>query len=192
MNKTRIEAFSDGVMSIIITIMVLEIEMPSEVNIQALFKLLPAITSYLLSFVIIGIYWLNHHHIFQTVKHINGKIIWVNMGFLFTLSLIPISTSWMGQNHFAKLPVVVYTINLLICGFTANLLQKVIISGMPKNDKIFEVINRNKRKSILSLWINILSITIAFFYPVISFLLACLIGAIWIIPDRKIEKLLND
>ncbi len=192
MNKTRIEAFSDGVLAIIITIMVLELKIPHEVNLQALISLLPVFTSYMMSFVFVGIYWVNHHHLFHTVKRINGKILWANMGLLFSLSLIPFSTGWMGENHFAELTVAVYSTNLLVCGFTAYLLQSAITAGLPKDDKIFEVIKRNIKKTIISVLINVISISIAFFYPMISLFLTCIMAAIWVMPDKKIEALMND
>ncbi|MDP1725224.1 MAG: TMEM175 family protein [Bacteroidota bacterium] len=192
MNKTRIETFSDGVLAIIITIMVLEIKVPHEVNLQALIELFPIFTSYLMSFVFVGIYWVNHHHLFHTVKHVNGKILWANMGLLFALSMIPFSTGWMGENHFAALPVAIYSTNLLVCGFAAFLLQSAITAGLPKSDKIFEVIKRNMKKTIVSVLMNIISVVCAFFYPMISLLLTCVMAAIWIVPDRRIEKLMDD
>ena len=192
MNKTRVEAFSDGVMAIIITIMVLELKVSHEVDFQALINLFPIFSSYLLSFIFVGIYWVNHHHLFHTVKHVNGKILWANLGLLFALSLIPFSTGWMGENHYAELPVAVYSANLLLCGFAAYLLQIAITSGLPKNDKIFEVIKSNMKKTIISVTMNVISIAFAFFYPMISLLLNCIMAAIWMIPDKRVETLMED
>ena len=123
MNKSRLEAFSDGVLAIIITIMVLELKVPHEVSWAALQPLLPVFISYLLSFIYIGIYWGNHHHLLHTVHHVNSKIIWSNLGLLFFLSLIPFSTGWMGENHFDKLPVALYAVNLLLSGISYYVLQ---------------------------------------------------------------------
>ena len=192
MNKTRVEAFSDGVMAIIITIMVLELKVSHEVDFQALINLFPIFSSYLLSFIFVGIYWVNHHHLFHTVKHVNGKILWANLGLLFALSLIPFSTGWMGENHYAELPVAVYSANLLLCGFAAYLLQIAITSGLPKDDKIFEVIKSNMKKTIISVTMNVISIAFAFFYPMISLLLNCIMAAIWMIPDKRVETLMED
>lgn len=192
MNKTRIEAFSDGVLAIIITIMVLEIKIPHEVNFQALIKLLPVFLSYLLSFVFVGIYWANHHHLFHTVKRVNSGIIWANMGLLFSLSLIPFSTGWMGENHFEELPVAVYCVNLFFCGMAAYVLQIAITSGLSKDDKIFVVIKSNMKKTVISVSINIASIICAFFFPMISLILVAILVTIWIIPDKRIEKLMEE
>jgi uncharacterized membrane protein len=192
MTKTRLEAFSDGVLAIIITIMVLEIKVPHEVSLHALLELFPIFTSYLMSFVFVGIYWVNHHHLLHTVKHINGKILWANMSLLFSLSLIPFSTGWMGENHYAELSIAVYSTNLLVCGFAAYLLQIAITAGLPKDDKIFEIIKYNMKKTIISVSMNVMSIVTAFFYPAISLTLTCIMAAIWIMPDRRIEKLRDD
>jgi uncharacterized membrane protein len=189
MNKTRIEAFSDGVLAIIITIMVLEIKVPHEASLEALTELLPIFTSYLLSFVYIGIYWGNHHHLFHTVKKVNSTIIWANLGLLFTLSLVPFSTGWMGENHYAELPVALYSGNLLLCGFAAYLLQSSITSGLSKDDKIFEIIKKNMKKTVISVSMNIMSIVCAFFYPMVSLGLIIASAILWVIPDKSIERL---
>ncbi len=118
MTKSRLEAFSDGVIAIIITIMVLELKVPHDASIQTLVKLLPVFISYLLSFVFVGIYWGNHHHLLHTAHHVNSKIMWANMGLPFALSLIPFSMAWMGENHFVKIPVALYAVNLLLCVIT--------------------------------------------------------------------------
>src|SRR5437764_9268926 len=126
MTKNRLEAFSDGVLAIIITIMVLELKVPHEPYWEALWQMKDIFLSYLMSFVFIGIYWGNHHHLLYTLHHVNGKIIWANMGMLFTLSLVPFTTAWMGENHFENIPVALYSISLLACAIAFTVLQKVI------------------------------------------------------------------
>jgi uncharacterized membrane protein len=192
MTKTRLEAFSDGVMAIIITIMVLEIKIPHEASLQALLHLVPIFISYLMSFVFVGIYWVNHHHLFHGVKHVNGTILWANMGLLFSLSLIPFTTGWVGENHYAELPVAVYCINLFACGLAAYILQSTITAGLPKDDKIFGIIKGNMKKTVVSVVMNIASIICAFFYPIISVVLVVLLIVTWIMPDKRIEKLMQD
>lgn len=192
MNKTRLETFSDGVLAIIITIMVLEIKVPHEENLHALLELVPVFMSYLMSFVFVGMYWANHHHLFHTVKRINGKIIWANMGLLFSLSLIPFTTGWMGENHFSKLPVVLYSINIFACGLAAYFLQGAVTAGLSPDDKIFEIIKSSMKKTVISVSMNITSIVCAFFYPIISLVLVAILTIIWIIPDKRIEKLLEE
>ncbi|MES2558208.1 MAG: TMEM175 family protein [Bacteroidota bacterium] len=192
MNKTRIEAFSDGVLAIIITIMVLEIKIPHEVSLEALTKLLPVFSSYFLSFLFIGLYWANHHHVFHTVKKVNSKIIWANMGLLFSLSLIPFTTGWMGENHYAELPVALYCINLFVCGVAAYILQLAITHGLPEEDSVFVVIKSNMRKTVISVMMNIISIPCAFFYPMVSLFLIAILVIMWIIPDKRIEQLMAE
>jgi uncharacterized membrane protein len=192
MKTTRLEAFSDGVLAIIITIMVLELKVPHDASLHALVELLPIFISYLLSFVFVGMYWANHHHLLHMVKKVNAKIIWANMGLLFTLSLVPFTTGWMGENHYAELPVALYCFNLLICGFAAYILQLSITAGMPKNDKIFVIIKRNIKKTVIAVVLNILSIAFAFVYPLASMFCIVIIAIMWIIPDKEVEKLMEE
>jgi uncharacterized membrane protein len=192
MTKSRLEAFSDGVLAIIITIMILELKIPHETSLHALAELLPVFTSYLLSFVFVGIYWGNHHHLLHTVHHINSKIIWANMALLFSLSLIPFSTGWMGENYFAQLPVGTYAVNLLLCAVCYYILQKVIISHYTQSTKLIEALKKQQKKGIISLFIYLTSIICAIFYPAISALLFVVVAVMWIIPDKNIEKALNE
>lgn len=192
MTKARLEAFSDGVLAIIITIMVLEIKVPHSADLDSLIKLSPIFICYLISFFFVGIYWLNHHHLLHTVKKVNSGIIWANMGLLFALSLIPFSTGWMGENHYAELPVLFYSINLFACGLAAYFLQVAITRKLPPEDKVFVVIKTNLKKTIISVAINILAISFALYYPLVSLALAVVISAIWVIPDRRIEKLMEE
>lgn len=189
MTKTRLEAFSDGVLAIIITIMVLELKIPHEADWAALEKLFPAFCSYLLSFIFVGIYWANHHHLLHTIKRVNSRIIWSNMGLLFTLSLVPFTTGWMGENHYASIPVAVYTINLFVCGFAAFLFQLAIIRKLPREDKVFLIIKRNLRKNYFSVLSYIVAIAIAFYYPYVSLAIIVLVAMVWVIPNQEIERM---
>src|SRR5215510_12737790 len=150
MNKTRLEAFSDGVLAVIITIMVLEIKVPHEATMEALLGLCPVFMSYLLSFVFIGIYWGNHHHLLHTVHHVNSNIIWANMHLLFWLSIVTFTTGWMGENHFDKLPVAVYAIDLLLCGISYYILQKTIMKHHPLSEKLLEALKKQEKKGMAS------------------------------------------
>lgn len=133
MNKTRLEAFSDGVLAIIITIMVLELKVPEEATYEALIPLLPKFLGYILSFIYVGIYWNNHHHMLHTAKQVNGKILWANLHLLFWLSLIPFTTAWVGENHFSEFPMMLYGIDLLMCGLAYFILQQLILKQQGEN-----------------------------------------------------------
>lgn len=192
MNKARLEAFSDGVIAIIITIMVLELKIPHGSAMNDLIPLLPVFVSYVMSFVFVGIYWGNHHHLLHTAKHVNGKVIWSNMSLLFFLSLIPFTTGWMGENHFDNLPVAVYAVNLLGCAVTYFILQEVIIADATLSNRVVEALEKQKKKGLISLFMYIAAIPCAFFYPVISAIMFALVSIMWIIPDKNIEKALKD
>ena len=192
MNKARLEAFSDGVLAIIITIMVLEIKVPHEASLEALTELLPVFLSYLLSFIFIGIYWVNHHHLLHCIRKVNIKILWANMGLLFTLSLVPFSTGWMGENYPATLPITLYCVNLLLCGFAAGILQSAIASGLPPENRIFVIIKQNLKKTIISVILYIVSIILSFWFPVLSLALIAAVAVLWVIPDKRIEEMLED
>jgi len=192
MTKSRLEAFSDGVLAIIITIMVLELKVPHEADFSALAELWPVFVSYILSFVFIGIYWGNHHHLLHTIHHVNSKIMWANMALLFSLSLIPFSTGWMGHNHFDKLPVAFYAVNLLFCAIAFNILQKVIMSHYSHSSKLIEALKNQDKKGFISLVLYVISIPCAFFYPFISALIFVIIAIMWVRPDKKIEQALED
>jgi uncharacterized membrane protein len=191
MNKTRLEAFSDGVLAIIITIMVLEIKMPHEASWEALKPLLPVFVSYLLSFVYVGIYWGNHHHILHTVKRITSGMIWANMNLLFWLSLIPLATGWMGENHFAPNTVVVYAVLLLLCGISFTILQYTIMNSSRFSAELEEAFSNLKVKGIISVICYTAAIPLAFVHTLISGTLFALVSAIWLIPDKKIENALK-
>ena len=187
MNKTRLEAFSDGVIAILITIMVLELKIPHGADLEALRPLVPTFLSYVLSFVYLGIYWNNHHHMFQAVRKINGKILWANLHLLFWLSLVPFSTGWMGENHFEPLPTAIYGINLLASAIAFTILQKKLIAEHEANHKL-EVAVGNDFKGKISLACYVAAIGLAFVNQWISDALYVLVALIWFIPDRRIES----
>jgi uncharacterized membrane protein len=190
MNKSRLEAFSDGVLAIIITIMILEIKVPDDSTFESLKPLIPVILSYVLSFVYVGIYWNNHHHMFQVVKKINGSILWANLFLLFWLSLIPFGTNWIGEQHFAAVPMSVYGFILLMCAISYTILQNKIIKHEGKESLLFQAI-QSDIKGKISLVCYVLAISLAFITPWISGLLYITVALIWIIPDKRIEKQIN-
>lgn len=188
MSINRLEAFSDGVIAIIITIMVLELKIPMDSNWNSLFKLYPVFISYILSFLYVGIYWNNHHHLLHVTKHINALIMWNNHLLLFFLSLIPFGTAWMGEHHFEQNTVIVYGIILLMCAISFMFLQ-LSISKCHHDQKVVEVLQSTKLKGYISIIGYILAIALAFFQPYLSFVIYLLVGISWLIPDKAIEKL---
>ena len=190
MNKSRLEAFSDGVLAIIITIMILEIKVPNDNRFESLKPLIPVILSYVLSFAYIGIYWNNHHHMFQAVKKVSGSILWSNLFLLFWLSLIPFGTSWIGSQHFAAVPMSVYGFLLLMSAISYFTLQNKIIKLEGKDSILYKAVEKDI-KGKLSLACYIFAIPLAFVSPWISGLLYTTVALIWIIPDRRIEKQIN-
>ena len=190
MNKNRIEAFSDGVLAIIITIMVLEIKAPEHSTFESLLPLIPVCLSYVLSFIYIGIYWNNHHHMFQVVKKIDGSVLWYNTMLLFWLSLIPFATSWMGGQAFATIPVACYGFILLMCAISYITLQNKIIKLEGKESLLHHAVDKDN-KGKLSMACYISAIPLAFVSPVISGALYIFVALIWIIPDKRIENQIN-
>jgi uncharacterized membrane protein len=187
MSKGRLEAFSDGVFAILITIMVLELQAPEGNTFEALRPLLPKFISYILSFVYVAIYWNNHHHLLQTVKHVNGKVLWSNTFLLFCISLVPFVTAWMGENHFSQSPVALYGIILFLCAVAYTLLVRELIKLHGKDSLLATSIGSDFKGKI-SVFIYIAGILISFFNSSISFGLYCLVACIWFIPDKRIEK----
>jgi uncharacterized membrane protein len=190
MGKGRLEAFSDGVLAIIITIMVLELKVPHGDELSALYSLIPVFLSYVLSFVFVGIYWNNHHHMFHAVQHVNGPILWANLHLLFWLSLIPFTTGWMGENHFAARPVALYGLVLLMAGVAYFILARALIKRHGQDSTLAAALG-NDYKSKASLVIYAAAVPLSFINPWISFSLYVLVAIIWFIPDRRIEKVLN-
>jgi len=189
MNKGRMEAFSDGVLAIIITITVLEIRSPHEGNVQALQPLIPIFLSYALSFVYLGIYWNNHHHLMHAVKKVNGAVLWANLHLLFWLSLIPFVTSWMGGNHFAAVPVAVYGLLLALAGAAYFLLTRTLIR-VPGQDSVLAESVGGDTKSKISVLSYVVAAPIALVWPRIAFGCYALVAIVWLVPDRRIERTL--
>lgn len=189
MTKGRMEAFSDGVLAIIITIMVLEIKVPHGDSLASLKSNCPAFLSYVLSFIYIGIYWNNHHHMLHTVQHVNGSALWANMHLLFWLSLVPFATDWMGENHFTTWPVILYGVVLFMAGFAYYILLHTLIRLHGKQSLLARAIGGD-RKGILSNVIYAIGITLSFASPEIGLILYTAVAAMWLIPDPRIEKLL--
>lgn len=190
MKTNRLEAFSDGVIAIIITIMVLEMKAPIGADFDSLRPLSSKFLSYIISFIYIGIYWNNHHHMFQAIETVNEKILWANLTLLFTLSLIPFTSAWMGENNFASNPVALYGLNLLLCAVSFILLEKSAIRHEGKDSNIAQALE-NKTKEVISFVVYFLSLVLAFYYPIISIFGYIFVAIIWLIPDTRIEKRLK-
>ncbi len=190
MGKGRLEAFSDGVIAIIITIMVLEMEAPHSADWAALRPVLPVFMSYVLSFVYIGIYWNNHHHLLHTVHHVRGGILWANTHLLFWLSVVPFTTRWMGDTHFAAVPVALYGMVLLFAAIAFTILVRVIIAHHGKHSDLAMAIGAD-RKGKISLALYAAGVTVAFIQPMIACLLYVVVAIIWLVPDRRIERQLS-
>ena len=189
MSKGRLEAFSDGVLAIIITIMVLELKVPDGADLSALQPLVPVFASYTLSFVFIGIYWNNHHHLFQAVHNINGNVLWANMHLLFWISLIPFTTSWMGENEFLAWPVALYGISLWMSGLAYFVLVRTLLAIHPEDSPLAIAIGGDT-KGYVSLALYTTAIPLSFVSARFASLLYVAVAIIWFIPDRRIEKTL--
>lgn len=190
MVKNRLEAFSDGVIAIIITIMVLELKVPHGETFETLKPLWPVFISYILSFIYVAIYWNNHHHMLHAVKHINGTNLWANMHLLFWLSIIPFTTGWMGENHFASDTVALYGFNLLMAAIAYFILSQTFIKSHNKNSDLESAIG-NDFKGKISVFIYTIGVIIAFYNSMLSFLLYIVVALMWLIPDRRIENKIN-
>jgi len=190
MEKGRLEAFSDGVIAIIITIMVLELKIPHEADFAALRPLFPVFLSYVLSFIYLGIYWNNHHHLLQAARHVNGKVLWANLHLLFWLSLIPFVTGWTGENHFAALPVALYGIVLLLAAIAYFILSRTLIDCHGKDSTLAIALGRDV-KGMVSVVIYGVAILLSFMNSWFAFMLYGLVAILWLIPDRRIERVLN-
>lgn len=188
MNKTRLEAFSDAVIAIILTIMVLELKVPHGTDLEALKPLLPVFVSYVLSFIYLGIYWNNHHHMLQATKRVNGKVLWANLHLLFWLSLVPFVTGWMGENHFAPLPTAIYGFVLLCAAISYTILQTLIVHHEKDEDSLLADAIGKDFKGKLSLILYIAAIPLAFVNQWVSGAIYVIVAIIWLVPDRRIEK----
>ncbi len=190
MSKGRLEAFSDGVIAIIITIMVLELKVPHGSEFDVLLPLIPTFLSYLLSFVFVGIYWNNHHHTFQAVHHVDGGVLWANLHLLFWLSIIPFATGWMGENHFEPIPVALYGLVLIFCALAYFILIKTLVARQGPHSPLAVAVGKDK-KGMISLVIYLLGFILAFFSSWLAMLAYVAVALIWLIPDRRIEKVIS-
>ena len=191
MNKGRLEAFSDGVLAIILTIMVLELKVPDEGTLAALYPLAPKFLSYVLSFIYIAIYWNNHHHLWQAAKHVNGPILWTNLHLLFWLSLIPFVTGWMGENNFAQLPVLFYGIVLIMAAFAYYLMTLALLANHEKDSALVIAIGKDFKGKI-SLVLYAAAILLSYVNALIALAIYAGVAVMWFIPDQRIEKTLRD
>jgi len=191
MSKGRLEAFSDGVIAILITIMVLELKVPEGTEWSALVPLIPVLLTYLLSFVFLGIYWNNHHHMLQAAHRINGKVLWANLHLLFWLSLVPFVTGWMGENHFAPLPTAVYGFVLLMAAVAFTILQSVLVAEQGPDSRLAAALGGDT-KGRLSLALYMAAIPLAFVNEWISDAVYVAVALIWLVPDPRIESKLKE
>ena len=191
MTKNRLEAFSDGVLAIIVTIMVLEIKVPHSADLESLKPLGGIFISYILSFVFVMIYWNNHHHLMHSVKHVNGRVLWANAHLLFWLSLLPFVSGWMGENHFASLPVLAYAVVAFMAGLAYYLLSQALIQLHGKDSVLAKAIGKDV-KGLVSAGLYFVAILVACFYPMVSCGIFVLVAIIWLIPDKRIENVLNE
>ena len=193
MTKTRLEAFSDAVIAIIITIMVLELKIPHGTDWEKdIMPLMPAFISYVASFTMLGIYWGNHHHLIHTIKEVSSGIMWANLHLLFWLSLVPFATGWMGENHFAKITVAAYALAANLCGIAYYILLMVIKNCNQGNATLLHLIKRQSKKGALSCVAYTLAIPAAFINPAISGGLVILVALFWLIPDKEIERTIKN
>jgi len=187
MSRTRLEAFSDGVIAILITIMVLDLRRPAGVDVTSLRSMAPVFSAYVLSFVFLGIYWNNHHHLLHAATRVNGKVLWANLHLLFWLSLIPFVTSWIGESHLAPLPTAVYGADLVACGVAYTILQTTLIRAQGPGSLLGEAIGIDL-KGKLSLLLYLVAVLCAFVAPWGSAVLYVLVALMWLVPDPRIER----
>ena len=190
MEKNRLEAFSDGVLAIIITIMVLELKVPHGPDLAALQPLLPVFLSYVLSFIYVGIYWNNHHHLLKACRRVTAGIMWANLHLLFWLSLFPFVTGWMGENHFTPLPTALYGSVLLLAGISYYVLQSLIVADQGRDSKLAAALGRDY-KGRLSPLVYAVAIALSFVRPWLAGALYVLVALLWLIPDRRIERIVE-
>jgi uncharacterized membrane protein len=186
-HKTRLEAFSDGVLAIIITIMVLEMKVPHGEGLEALRPLVPVFTSYVVSFVYVGIYWNNHHHMLHAAKRVNGRVLWANLHLLFWLSLLPFVTGWLGENHFAQLPTILYGVVLLMAALAYWILARSIVAAEGPDSLLAKAVGSD-RKGTLSMLLYVVAIPLAFASHWISLAIYVAVALVWLIPDSRIER----
>jgi uncharacterized membrane protein len=191
MGRNRLEAFSDGVLAIIITIMVLELRVPHDASLAGLQPLWGVFLSYILSFLYLGIYWNNHHHMLHTVRGVTGGILWANLHLLFWLSLVPFVTGWMGENHFARVPTAAYGVILLMAAMAYWMLQRIIIRSQGANSLLRTAVGHDW-KGKLSPALYVIGILVALVAPYFAGVIYALVAVMWLVPDRRIERVLRD
>ena len=191
MHKGRLEAFSDGVLAIIITIMVLDLKTPHETELESLYYLAPTFFSYVLSFLYVGIYWNNHHHLLQVSRRVNGSILWANLHVLFWLSLIPFMTGWMGATNFGWQPVLGYGIVLLMSNIAYSILVAALKAHHSEDSPLALAVKDNRKQNV-SLFLNAAALPLDFVHPAISLALYIVIALIWLVPDRRMEKVCSE
>jgi uncharacterized membrane protein len=187
MDRDRLTAFTDGVIAVIITIMVLELKAPHGTDLHALFEQWPSFLGYLLSFIYVGIYWNNHHHFFQLTPVVNGAILWANLHLLFWLSLVPFTTSWVGENGFAAGPAAAYGAVLLMCAIAFYVMERAIVAAQGADSPLKRAVGRDF-KGKLSPVLYLSGVALAFYRPAISYTLYAFVAAMWLVPDRRVEK----
>lgn len=188
MTKTRLEAFSDAVIAIIMTIMVLELKAPHDTKWSSLIALWPVWISYILSFIILGIYWGNHHHLVHTIKEVRGGMLWANLHLLFWLSMMPFATAWMGETHFDKITVAAYALLADLCGIAYFIFLIVLKKCNPGNKALLDILNKQSKKGTISCILYTLAIPAAFLHPAISGAIIVVVAIMWLMPDRNIER----
>ena len=187
MGKARLEAFSDGVIAVIITIMVLEMKVPHGTGLEVLAPMWPVVLAYVLSYVYVGIYWTNHHHLLHAIDHVTGGILWANLHLLFWLSLVPFVTGWMSENHFAAVPTALYGVVLVMCSIAYYILSQCLIAVHGKASRLGRSVG-DDRKGKISTAIYVVAIPLAFVQWWLAFALYSVVAAMWVVPDRRIEK----
>jgi len=191
MTSTRLEAFSDAVIAILMTILVLELKIPHGTDFAALSPLLPIFLTYVLSFIYLAIYWNNHHHMLQATESVNGKVLWANMHLLFWLSLVPFVTGWMGENHFAPLPTAIYGVVLLCAAIAYTILQTMIVRHHGGKNELLARAVGNDLKGKISVALYVIAILAAFLHQAISHAIYVAVALVWLVPDRRIESRLE-
>jgi len=187
MTTTRLEAFSDGVVAILITIMVLELRPPHDASVASLTPLIPVLFSYLLSFIFLGIYWTNHHHLIHAAEHVNGSVLWANLHLLFWLSLVPFATAWMGENHFEKWPVALYGLILLLAAIAYTILVRALLALHGPESLLADALGSDFKGKI-SIVIYMVAIPLAFVNPWVAYGIYVLVAVMWLVPDKRIER----
>lgn len=190
MTKARLETFSDGVIAILITIMVLELKVPRGTDLAALSDFLPVLCTYVLSFVFLGIYWNNHHHLFQAVRRVDGRVLWANLHLLFWLSLVPFVTAWMGEHPAAPVPVAVYGVDLFLAGCAYYVLARMLVALHGRESTLARALGED-RKGLLSIVVYAAAVGLAFVRPGLALALYVVVAVIWLVPDRRIERILT-